>query len=340
MRLWRIRNLQYYTRNYFVTCFAILANRRAPNSGKEWRVAIFQTFVDERLSLCCRNEDDNDLEHTNVSRVQSNNNYQQSVHKHQAQPQSIGHDRNGHTPGEDSSVAAGNKYLKPSTKNYSKSEAEHHHQDVPVKLVKHQTAENKAQSDAPKTSELASTNNNRQQQAYGSTFTDFRNMSLKETSNHKVAFAKPVSQVNGSSHSNHNEDFNSSQRFLKKTKQLKVESLKGSNEETVDTPRPHIDVPGKQNGLAGKNNTYTVSFNATGQQHQGSSHDTSQADRKPKVHGLSYCWLPHIVFKFVLFGKFCCELWDQLAGPELGCGVAFRPTLSCFGKLILGHERK
>ena len=113
-------------------------------------------------------------------------------------------------------------------------------------------------------------------------------MSIKEPNK---AYAKPVSQMNGSH--NHNEDLpndhdsslarNNSQRFLKKNKQLKVESPKELGEGTVGTPRPHIDVPGRDNSLSGKNSTYTVSFNAGGQQQQGSNHDSPQADRKSKV---------------------------------------------------------
>ena len=213
------------------------------------------------------------------------------------QPQKVVIERNDPPEPQEEPVSS-NKFLKSNAKNFSKTESHQprNHQDVPVKLVKHQNHDakhhgNNANDHHHSEASRTSGNANSSRQAYGSTFTDFRNMSLKDSN--KVAHAKPVSQMNGS-HS-HNGDFssdhdssslernNNPQRFLKKNKQLKVESPKDLVEGTVGTPRPHIDVPGRDNGSNGKNSTYTVSFNAAGQQQQGSNHDSPQADRKTKV---------------------------------------------------------
>ncbi len=197
-----------------------------------------------------------------------------------------------------------------SHKNHNKYDnanqhVQHQHgrgQDVHVKLVKHPNAESKHHGTANRNNEnyheTAKTHNNNvdSKQSYGSTFTDFRQMSIKDSSS-KAAVAKPMSQVNGSS--NHHESAivqdsaleknNSSHRFLKKNKQLKVDSPKDLMDGTIGTPRPHIDVPGKDSGANGKNSTYTVSFNATGQQQ--SQHDSPQADRRGKVSAL-FLFLP------------------------------------------------
>ena len=243
-----------------------------------------------------RNEDD-DSDDADASPQTQNSNHH-SVHKQQVQPQKVVIERND-LPEPQEEPVSNNKFLKSNTKNYSRSDNEQHrnhqHQDVPVKLVKHQNHDAKNHgshgndqhhSELPRTQGHIGANNNRL--AYGSTFTDFRNMSLKESNK---TYAKPVAQMNGSY--NHTEDLSNdhdsslarsnSQRFLKKNKQLKVESPKELVEGTVGTSRPHIDVPGRDSGLTGKNSTYTVSFNAAGQQQQGSNHDSPQADRKSKV---------------------------------------------------------
>lgn len=284
-----------------------------------WLKGQMRSVQHKEIFGCCRNEDDEeDSDDTEVSQQQqqqhpvhsnSSSNHQNAV-PHNAVPQPVYPQRVVLEASDDASdelsAGGGGKFLKSPAKNHV-SPQRNNNPDVLVKLVKHQDSRlhNHVANDSLHSDPKANgTVNNNSRQVYGSTFTDFRNLSLKDSNSSKVAHAKPVSQVNephrdsGSHHDSSSfERSNNPQRFLKKHKHLKVESP-GDAVNGASTPRPHIDVPGRDAGLPGKNNTYTVSFTAGGhdqqQQHAAANHDSAHADRRAKVGALPgvLCWWP------------------------------------------------
>ena len=134
--------------------------------------------------------------------------------------------------------------------------------------------------------DYATDSRNFEQRQYGSTFTDFRNMKLREEN-------LDPDEDDRENDRDPPERTSETSKYLRKRDSFKlssrVDSDDGPQYSHFDSPRPNIDVPNKENVVNGVKNatTYTVNFTAAaggGQQSQGQQQQHQQGQHQQGQH--------------------------------------------------------